>query len=242
MKRLLTAVAIAAAAFTAAASAAPPVISVPTQPEVKAGRILTIEPKGEYDQARWRLQYGVSTDGRLVKPTSVDLVPICAGKSAHFASVTPGEYVVLLTVWNKDGISDMEVRITVTGAEPAPAPPGPGPGPGPAPGPTAKRIYVAVIRDSAAITPALAGVIGDTKFMNDAVGPGSDWDAFDSTSAEADKKGYLNQAKKIQPTGTGGWVPTLLVLDRDTGKVLSVTAFPASKDAFKAAVDALKAK
>lgn len=128
------------------------------------------------------------------------------------------------------------------GKGPQPPPPGPEPKPEPNPGPTAKAVYMAVIRDSAAITPKIAGLLGDTPFWNSFKTAGHEWDFYDDTptddagrDTEAKKKGYLRLADRVQTAGQP-FVPTLILLNKDTGDILKVIPLPADKTGVQTAV------
>lgn len=92
------------------------------------------------------------------------------------------------------------------------------------------QVYVAVIYNTADITPALSKVVGDTQFWNDLTAGGSDWDGYPHNSAEAEKKGYIKALEKVQ-AGATSYVPGILVLNKENGKVLKAEKLPIGADA-----------
>lgn len=210
----------------AVAAAAEPTLELPKDATVRPGRLLKVEPKGDFEQCRWRLMYGVTPDGKLVKPSEVDLLPVDGGRAAVFAAVPAGEYAVTATAWNKDGVADAVMVISVRGD-------GPKPPPDDDRQPAGRTLYLAVVRDPGQVTPAQAAVLGDTAFLTAAVGPGGDWDAFDHTSQLADRKGYLTQASAVQTAGSP-YRAAAVVLDGKTGKVLTVAPLPDTKEGLQA--------
>ena len=167
----------------------------------------------------------------------------------------PGPFVYLVEPAKNDASTELlvipsglkadgEIRqVTVkSGKAPQPPPPGPDPKPEPNPSPTAKAVYMAVIRDSAAITPKLAGLLGDTPFWNSFKTAGHEWDFYDDTptddagrDTEAKKKGYLRLADRVQTSGQP-FIPTLILLNKDTGDILKVIPLPADKTGVQTAV------
>lgn len=224
---------------------APPSVSLPSEIEVSAGRIVQLDPKPkDVTKAIWSVKYGVDADGKLIKVNSVDLVPVCEGNQAFFASKISGKYVVSLTVWNTDGIAQVETTLVVMNGEANPSPePGPKPKPGPDPAPNkVSKVYIAVLRDPANVSPELAGVLADTQFWKDLTIGGSDWDFFTFDSKDAEKNGYLTQAKKVAGNENELKVPTIVILNLDEpkGKVLKVEKMPTSKDEIKKLVESIR--
>lgn len=175
---------------------------------------------------------GIFADGNgqyetrtLTAKTLVFVDPVSAGDAE----------LLMIPVGVKDEASIARQRVTVLDGPRPPPGPGPNPEPEPKPGPTAKAVYMAVIRDSAAITPKLAGLLGDTPFWNSFKTAGHEWDFYDDTptddagrDTEAKKKGYLRLADRVQTVGQP-FVPTLILLNKDTGDILKVIPLPADK-------------
>lgn len=92
------------------------------------------------------------------------------------------------------------------------------------------QVYLAVIYDTANITPSLSKIVGDTQFWNDLTAGGSDWDGYPHNSADAEKKGYIKALEKIQ-AGATSYVPGILILNKENGKLLKAEKLPVGADA-----------
>ncbi len=226
----------------------PPSVTLPSEIEVVAGRIVQLDPKPkDVEKSIWAIKYGVDADGKVIKVSQVDLVPVCEGNQAFFASKFNGKFAVSLTVWNKEGITQIETTIVVTNGEVVPDDGGkPKPKPNPEPTPTkVSKVYIAVMRDPANVGPELASVLSDTQYWKDLTQNGSDWDFFTFTSKDAEEKGYLKQAKSVKGNETEFKIPVIVVLDNDknVGKVLKVEALPTgstAKDDIKKLIEGVK--
>ncbi len=230
----------------AVAFGAPPSVSLPSEIEISGGRIVQLDPKGkDVEKSIWSVKYGVDNDGKLIKVSQVDLVPVCDGNQAFFASKFVGRYVISLTAWNKEGITQLETTVVVTTGEVNPSPePGPKPKPDPNPNKVSK-VYIAVLRDPGNVNPELAAVLADTQYWKDLTVNGSDWDFFTFDSKDAERNGYLTQAKKIDGNQTELKVPVIIILNLDEpkGKVLKVEKLPTgpnAKEEIKKLVEGVK--
>ena len=223
--------------------AAPPTLTLPKDAQAKIGRLTELEAKGDFKASTWTVKYGVDEAGKLVKPSAVDLKVVCDGKTAYFATMTPGEYVITVTAWNPEGLIQADAIVTVTGqitpTPPVPPTPPIPPTPPVPPAPTAKNLYVAIIRDTMTVTPAIAAVIGDTPFWDELMKGGSDWDLWASNSEIAATKGYIKQAQIVQEAGKP-FVPVMVILNRDTAKVVKVVKLPETKDGVKAVIEGVR--
>ncbi len=210
---------------------APPSVSLPSEIPISAGRIIQLDPKPkDVEKSIWTIKYGVGDDGKLIKTGQVDLIPVCDGNTAFFASKYNGKYAISLTVWNKEGVTQIETTIVVTNGDNQEDKTDPNPNPNPTPPNPNKvsKVYIAVVRDPTNVGPSLAAVLADTKFWEDLTVGGSDWDFFTFTSKDAENKGYLKEAKKITGNETEFKVPVIVILDNDKvpGKVLKTAVLP----------------
>jgi hypothetical protein len=130
--------------------------------------------------------------------------------------------------------------ITVGEAGP---PPGPGPTPMPPPDPKppapGSKLYIAVVRDPGQISPQIAAILGDTTYWNFLKTTGNEWDFYTNAvpagldPAEAKRRqGFIDAAKPVQDAAKSPtYVPTIIVAEMATGRVLKAAPLPITKAA-----------
>jgi len=103
------------------------------------------------------------------------------------------------------------------------------------PKPTAKKVFLTVIRDVGSIDPKQAAVLGNTPFWDSLKEAGHGWDFYTPDNATARAKGYVGRAETLQTPGTA-WKDVLLLLDKDSGKVLKIMLLPGDTAGVSAAL------
>lgn len=167
----------------------------------------------------------------LIEPSDRDAakwVPDCCGGVSGIVPVgmKPVEITITLVVAKGDSV-DIH-RIRVRAGEGDIPPPGPEPKPEPDPQPVARKLFVAVIHSTGAITPDEAIVLGDSTFWDGLVTRGHSYRRYDFTMVDP-VMAVINQNVNLSPRQ-----PVVVLMDESKSKVL--LSFPLPKNT--SAIDA----
>lgn len=154
-------------------------------------------------------------------------------------------FVIPLGLKSKDDIVRRVIDVDA-GKGPIPPPnpdPKPNPEPQPQPEPAKGPFYIAVIRDVGKIDFDTGNLLADVKFWDGLKTDKSDWGFFSHVSELANKNGYLKLVEDVQKANGGSannFVPSLLILDKATGKRLSAMKLPVNKEEITKEINKLK--
>lgn len=148
-------------------------------------------------------------------------------------------YVVnVRVVWTVDkdtGALDgyeQDIDVTIGDEKPVPDPPAPKPGPTPDPTPPkpnpvppkADKLWLIVVKDNEAMTPAIASVVMDKSLWDEVEKAGHRWRVYSSASNQASAKGFTAFLKEKSVA-----LPGLVVMDAQ-GNRLAAMQLPSTKD------------